>query len=156
METTQPFRFRKLSPAYGGRAQVSAPIAGFLRAYQLNGGYTPGPLLLLFAIAGLAGSAIALALAGRRLTGRGGRERAGEVSSLAMGCLLMFTSTVGVLLISDMFEFSWRYQLPSLVMLPPAGALGAWVLWRTLARRPPATAAGSTPTVSPATEPSPV
>jgi hypothetical protein len=29
-----------------------------------------------------------------------------------------------LLLASDAFEFSWRYQLPALVTLPPAGALG--------------------------------
>jgi len=134
--TAQPFRYQVLSPAYGGHAQVSRPIAAFLRAYQLNGGYTPGPLLLLFAIAGLAGSVIALA--GRRLAGRGGDEdRAEEVSGLAMACLLVFSSAVAVLLVSDLFEFSWRYQLPALVMLPPAGVLGTWAVWRTLARRSP-------------------
>jgi len=29
-----------------------------------------------------------------------------------------------LLLASDAFEFSWRYQLPALITLPPAGALG--------------------------------
>ncbi len=155
VQTTKPFRFVKLNPAYGGQAQVNRPIAGFLRAYQLHGGYTPGPLLLLFAIAGLAGSAIALAMAGRRLLGRGGEsERARQVSDLAMACLLMFTSVVGVLLISDMFEFSWRYQLPALAMLPPAGALGAWALWRTVNPRSSAAVPEVTTSRSQATEPS--
>ena len=36
---------KPLKPAYGGPAQVNVPIASFLRAYQLDGGYTPGPLL---------------------------------------------------------------------------------------------------------------
>ncbi len=29
-----------------------------------------------------------------------------------------------VLGVSDLFEFTWRYQIPALVTLPPAGALG--------------------------------
>jgi hypothetical protein len=131
---TKPFRFQPLSPAYGGRAQVNRPIAGFLRAYQLDGGYTPGPLLAIFALAGLAGSAIAFG--GRRIAARrGGETREWEVSLLALGCLLFFGSTVGLLLVSDMFEFSWRYQLPALVTLPPAGVFGIWTARRLLATR---------------------
>ncbi len=150
----KPFRFQPLSPAYGGRAQVNRPIAGFLRAYQLGGGYTPGPLLAIFALAGLAGSAIAFG--GRRVAGRrGGEARELEVGPLALGCLLFFGSAVGILLVSDMFEFSWRYQLPALVTLPPAGALGIWAACRMLARREtPSTEA--TPVLQPAVEPSQV
>ncbi len=62
--TRHPFSFRPLDPAYGGRAQVDRPIARFLRSYQLGGGYTPGPLLALLALAALIGSVIGL---GRRL-----------------------------------------------------------------------------------------
>jgi hypothetical protein len=29
-----------------------------------------------------------------------------------------------VLAVSDLFEFSWRYQLPALVTLAPGGAIG--------------------------------
>jgi hypothetical protein len=153
VKTTNPFVFQKLNPAYGGRAQVNRPIAGFLRAYQLHGGYTPGPLLLLFAIAGLAGSVIALT--GPLLPGRrGDAERAREISNLATAGLLMCTSIGAILLISDMFEFSWRYQLPAIVLLPPAGALGAWALRRALARRPSATGPEATARLAPATEPS--
>ena len=36
---------------------------------------------------------------------------------------------------SDLFEFSWRYQLPALVTLPPAGALGITIILASL-RRP--------------------
>jgi hypothetical protein len=43
-----------------------------------------------------------------------------------------------VIMVSDMFEFSWRYQLPALVTLVPAGALGISVLIRSL-RNPQAT-----------------
>jgi len=148
------FRFQPLNPAYGGRAQVNRPIAEFLRGYQLGGGYTPGPLLAIFALAGLAGSAVAFA--GRRIaTRRGGETRELEVAALALGCLLFFGSAVVLLLVSDMYQFSWRYQLPALVTLPPAGALGIWAVRRLLARRevPSAEAAPVSPA---AAEPSPV
>jgi 4-amino-4-deoxy-L-arabinose transferase-like glycosyltransferase len=151
---THPFRFQLLTPAYGGRAQVNRPIAGFLRAYQLDGGYAPGPLLAIFALAGLGGSAIAFG--GRRTAGRrGGEAREREVSLLALGCLLFFSSAVGVLLVSDMFEFSWRYQLPALVTLPPAGVMGIWAARRLLARRQ-APAAEAAPVTVPAAAPSQV
>jgi hypothetical protein len=112
----------------GGRPAVWAPAAGFLRGYQLHGGYTPGPLLALCTLAGLAGS---VSLLVRRRAARLAREP-------AQACLLFFASAVSVLLISDLFEFSWRYQLPALVTLVPAGALGVTVLLRVArARRAP-------------------
>jgi hypothetical protein len=112
----------------GGRPAVWAPAAGFLRGYQLHGGYTPGPLLALCALAGLAGSASLLV---RRRAARLAREP-------ARACLLFFASAASVLLVSDLFEFSWRYQLPALVTLVPAGALGVTVLLRVAgARRAP-------------------
>jgi hypothetical protein len=104
-----PFQFRSL-----GREQVDRPVAGFLRSYQLHGGYTPGPLLLLFTLAGVAGSVLALR---RRAAGSRRRE-------LALACLLFTVAAAAVLLTSDVLEFSWRYQLPALVTLPPAGVLG--------------------------------
>ena len=61
------FHFSNLKPAYGGKAQVDRPVAGFLRSYQLNGGFTPGPFLLLCTAVGVLGSA-----AGRRPAGRPG------------------------------------------------------------------------------------
>jgi hypothetical protein len=109
------FRLHPLKPSYGGPAQVNRPVAAFLHFYQLEGGFTPGPLLALFALAGLAGSVLAL---GRRRAGSSGRRQ------LALACLLFTLSAVVVLLASDIFEFSWRYQLPALVTLPPAGILG--------------------------------
>ena len=91
------------------RPQVTKPLAAALRDYQLHGGYTPGPLLLTFLIAGAAGC-----LANRR-----------RHPALARACLL----ATGLALITaggaDLYEFSWRYQLPLLVTLPLAGALGA-------------------------------
>ena len=41
------------------------------------------------------------------------------------------TLAAAVLLVSsDAFEFSWRYQLPAVVLLPLAGALGMTALIR--------------------------
>jgi hypothetical protein len=102
-----------LDAGYGGKAQVTKPIADFLRAYQLGGGYTPGPALALLTLAALAGSVLALI---RRLPDQPKR--------LALGCLLFFGCAVAVLAMSDAFQFSWRYQLPALITLPPAGVAG--------------------------------
>ncbi|HEY3906267.1 MAG TPA: hypothetical protein VGM14_20320, partial [Streptosporangiaceae bacterium] len=44
----------------GGKPAIWRPGATALRRYQLDGGYTPGPLLAFCALAGLAGSAAAL------------------------------------------------------------------------------------------------
>jgi hypothetical protein len=102
----------------GGRPAVWAPAARFLRGYQLHGGYTPGPLLALCVLAGLAGSVSLLV-----------RWRAAVAArEPAQACLLFFTAAACVLLVADLFEFSWRYQLPALVTLVPAGALGITVL----------------------------
>jgi hypothetical protein len=128
----------------GGGPTVSRPLAIFLRSYQLHGGFTPGPVYAIAALAGLAGS-ISL-LAGRRrragavLAARSGpletRPSASQADSAgedqraaAAACLVFFTAAVSVLLMSDLFEFSWRYQLPALVTLIPAGALGLAALW---------------------------
>jgi hypothetical protein len=98
--------------------QATRPLAGALRAYQLHGGYTPGPLLLAFLLAGTAGC-----FARRRHP------------ALARGCLL----AIGLALITaagaDLYEFSWRYQLPLLVTLPLAGALGATAFLRLAVTR---------------------
>ena len=40
-----------------------------------------------------------------------------------------------MILVSDLFEFSWRYQLPALVTLVPAGALGISVIIRSARNR---------------------
>jgi hypothetical protein len=97
----------------GGEPAVWHPGAAFLRSYQLDGGYTPGPLLAACVLAGLAGSLLAFR-----------RRAAAAVRQPALACLLLFGSAAFVLAVSDLFEFSWRYQLPALVTLVPAGALG--------------------------------
>jgi hypothetical protein len=40
-----------------------------------------------------------------------------------------------VTLVSDLFVFSWRYQLPALVTLVPAGALGISVIISSIKSR---------------------
>jgi len=114
-----PFHAWALNPAYGGRAQVNRPVAAFLHAYQLGGGYTPGPLLALCALAGLAGSLLALI---RRVVD----DRSGQ---LALACLLLTATAAVVLLAPDVYEFSWRYQLPAVITLVPAGVAGVAALW---------------------------
>ena len=122
--------YQQLRPGLGGQPQVDRGIAAALRRYQLDGGYTPGPLMLVFALAGLAGALLALGLA---LGRRGSPAR----RQLAMAGLLFFGAGAAVLLMSDVFQFSWRYQLPALVTLPPAGALGIAAIVSYLPSRSP-------------------
>src|SRR5262249_13812969 len=102
----------------GGSPAVTGPLASFPRGSQLGGGHPPGPLLAPAPLAGLAGP---LSLARRHATT--------AQRHAAQACLLMFTSAAAVLLVSDAFEFSWRYQLPALITLPPAAALALTALF---------------------------
>ncbi len=122
------FHVHPLRPRYGGPARVNRPLAAFLRGYQMRGGYTPGPFLALLTLAGLAGSLLALI---RR--GASARTR-----RLALGCLLFTGTAVLLLLASDLYEFSWRYQLPAVVTLPPGGLLGLAALVSRVRDRKPA------------------
>jgi hypothetical protein len=119
-----PTIYRKLDASYGGNSHVWVPGAKFLRRYQVYGGYAPGPLLLLAFLAGLAG---ALTIFRRR--------RSEAQRQLALGAVLLWTTGVAVLLISDLFEFTWRYQMPALVTLPAAGAIGIAAVLRYVRRR---------------------
>ena len=112
--------FTRLAHAHGSGGDLVAvqPAASWLRAYQLGGGYTPGPLYAVFGVAGVAG-----VVAGRRRT------------ELRVPCLLVTLTAVVLLVSSDAFEFSWRYQLPAVVLLPLAGALGVTALIRGRASR---------------------
>ena len=103
--------FTRLAHAHGSGGDLVAvqPAASFLRAYQLGGGYTPGPLYAVFLAAGVAGAL-------RRRTGP------------RVPCLLVTLAAVVLLVSSDAFEFSWRYQLPAVVLLPLAGMLGVTAL----------------------------
>jgi hypothetical protein len=105
----------------GGGPVTVRPLAVFLRGYQLRGGWTPGPFLLASLIAGIAGVA----------TGR----RRGD-GSAALVCLLVTGLGVAALLGADLYEFSWRYQLPALITLPAAGALGVATIRDRLRRAP--------------------
>jgi hypothetical protein len=109
----------------GGQPAVWRPVANFLHHYQLDGGYTPGPLLLLFTITGLAGSLLALL---RRRLSPHARET-------ALACLLFWGSAAFLLLAADVPVFSWRYQIPALVTLVPAGALGLAVIIELISAR---------------------
>ncbi|HEX3488227.1 MAG TPA: hypothetical protein VHU92_02755 [Streptosporangiaceae bacterium] len=115
-----PFYFKPLKPSFGGPAQVNHGAASFLRSYQLDGGYTPGPLFLVATVAGVAGALLVVR-----------RRRETPFRGPALACLLFTASAVIILGASDVFEFSWRYQLPAVVTLVPGGALGltALVLW---------------------------
>ncbi|MBW3652557.1 MAG: phospholipid carrier-dependent glycosyltransferase [Actinobacteria bacterium] len=97
------------------RGQVQPRLARFLRDYQRYG-YTPGPLL---AAALLAALAAALGLGRARRSGL--RSASFLFAAVAVAVLL---PTVAV------NQFTWRYQLPLLVLLPAAGALGVTALTR--------------------------
>ncbi|HEX3752590.1 MAG TPA: hypothetical protein VHW06_18620, partial [Streptosporangiaceae bacterium] len=107
----------------GGAPFADRPLAVFLRDYQLHGGWTPGPFLLVSLLTGVAGIGV-------------GRRRGDN--SAALVCLLVTGLGVAVLLGADLYEFSWRYQLPALVTLPAGGALGvAAIRSRLRPRRDP-------------------
>lgn len=100
----------KAAQTWGGSApHVNHDPAAVLRAYQLNGGYTSGLVL---------GIAVLIALAA--VAGLGRAKRSG----LRSAALLPAAAGVILLLGSAAFEFSWRYQLPGLVLFPLAGAIG--------------------------------
>ena len=122
----------------GGAPRVWRPVAAFLRGYQLDGGYAPGPLLLLCTVAGLAGSLIALR-----------RKVSTRTRQFALGCLLLFGTAAAVILVSDLFVYSWRYQLPLLVTLVPAGALGISALISIWSGRHAASPPGPRPASAP-------
>jgi hypothetical protein len=134
-----PFHFVPLNPSYGGKAQVNGTLAQLLRRYQFHGGYTPGPVYLVASLLALAGS---LLLLFRRRLGQRARQA-------ALACLLFTATAVVVVLGPDVYEFSWRYELPAVVVLVPAGVLGLAALWnwRRGRERPAADtpAPGSTP-----------
>jgi hypothetical protein len=113
----------------GGHARVHWKADILLRYYQLHVGYTPGPVFLFGLLAGLAGI-----FTFRR------RRDAGPV----LACLLVTGSAVAVLLGADLYEFSWRYQLPALITLPVAAAFGVVTVTRHIQARRSARAVGAT------------
>jgi hypothetical protein len=115
----------------GGKARVYKPAAAFLRAYQLDGGYTPGPVFLVALLAGLAGMA-----------GFGRARRSG----LRAPCLLFALGAIFAVeppfLIAT---FDWRYELPQLSLIPVAAVLGLTALAGRPGRGPGPGPAGRDP-----------
>ena len=111
------------SQTWGGmQPHVNHGPAVILRAYQLNGGYTSGLLLGIAVLIALA------AVAGLRRAKRSGL-RAAVLLPLAGGLILLLGSAA--------FEFSWRYQLPGLILFPLAGAIGLRAILGADQARPP-------------------
>jgi hypothetical protein len=100
--------------AYGGHGGESREgLASALRLYG-RFAYVPGPLLLAGLIAGLVAAAVGLL------------RRRPELSAPAfLFATLGLTLTIASAAIST---FSWRYQLPQLFLLVPAGVLAAAAL----------------------------
>jgi hypothetical protein len=143
--------YQPLDPSLGGRATVIRPLAAFLRYYQRHGGYTPGLVYLAATLAGLLGT-LSLARRGQPRDSKLSRDSRGPARDgpagrdLALGCCLFFITAVVILLASDVPEFSWRYQLPAIVTLPPAGALGIAVFLAQVRSRRRQRAAADSPT----------
>ncbi|MFC4002161.1 glycosyltransferase [Prauserella oleivorans] len=119
-ETVQIYQAMTL--AYDGVLPgADLELASFLRGYQLGGGYTWGPVLAAFGLFGILGAA-----------GVGKARRSG----LRSAAFLATGSGLIILLGSAAFEFSWRYQLPALVLLPLGGVLGLAAMFGLNKRRP--------------------
>jgi hypothetical protein len=113
---------------YGGKGlTLNSGLARFMTDYQI-GGYTPGPILFGLMILGLVGG----------LTRRARRSGLAGVTLLTTGLAITVLGTAAI------FEFSWRYQLPGLVLLPLAGILGITALTSRREQAPP----GSPPEIS--------
>ncbi len=101
---------------------LNAGVAKFMRGYQLTVGFTPGPVMALFLIVGLTG-----------VLWRG-RSKGSSARGPALLYLLGAAAVLGA---ADFYEFTWRYQLPGLVLIPMAGVLGWTALTRRKAAPPP-------------------
>lgn len=106
----------------GHPPKINRPLARMLRGYQLYIGHTPGPVLLACVILAL--------MAG---LGVGRARRSGQ----RLACLLWLAAGLGLLLAADLYQFSWRYQLPALVTIPPAAALALSALTSPRTAREP-------------------
>jgi hypothetical protein len=95
--------------------EVNRDYAAFLTRYQ-QVFHTPGPSLFLAALLGSAASA-----------GVGRARRSGD--RVAAG-LLVGVCLTSLLTTAALSGFGWRYQLPQLALLGPAGALGLTALLR--------------------------
>ncbi|MFL6138337.1 MAG: hypothetical protein ACJ74O_11105 [Frankiaceae bacterium] len=100
---------------YGVTAHEDTAVTGFLRSYGRHVAF-PGPLL-----------AAMLAIAIAAVCGAGRARRSGLRSAVG---LLAGALTAVLLLAVAAAQFSWRYQLPQFVLLPPAAALGLVAMLR--------------------------
>jgi len=112
-------RFGGVVPEIASRAHLEALGPAMRRALATAGVQKPD----------IVAATIGPGLAGALLVVR--RRRETPFRGPALACLLFTGSAVMILGASDVFEFSWRYQLPAVVTLVPGGALGltALVLW---------------------------
>lgn len=116
-----PPEFRAMVLSYGTEGvHVDAQAGAFLRDYQ-SIVYTPGPV---FAV----GILVPLLAA----TGIMGARRSGMRAPML---LVAGTATV-TLLTAALFAFSWRYQLPSIPLLPWAATMGVAALFPSLRWEP--------------------
>jgi len=107
--------------AHGGQLDVRQPFADALVAYG-RFGHLPGPLLLACVVLGLLG---------------GLGVRRSRDSGLWAVTSLMVLSGIGLLVVPDLTaQFTWRYQVPALALLPAAAALG-WTALRGVSPAPP-------------------
>jgi hypothetical protein len=83
----------------------------------------------VLALTAVAGSLLVLSRRRLGATGQG----------MGLACLLFSAGAITILLLPDVFEYSWRYELPGVILLPPAGVLGMMALmgWRRAGRRAP-------------------
>ncbi len=103
-------------------AKLNAPLARGLRAYG-RFGTTPGPFLALSVV-------VAVVSGVGRVKETHWRQRAAAVFFVAMGLMsLLMPAAVG--------SFDYRYRLPALILLPPAGALGVHLALLRSGRRKP-------------------
>lgn len=94
---------------------VDRGLVSFLRGYQ-RFGYTPGPVFVIGLLAGL------LAALGVGRARRSGLRSASFLFA-ALGFAMLASSALAN-------QFTWRYALPELMLLPPAAALGLTALLR--------------------------
>lgn len=123
-------RSREYAVRYNGAEPESRPTLGqALRWYQLFGGFTPGTLLGVALLLGL--------VAGLGVTRRA--RASGLRSAMLLPAGMALVSLGG----AAAFEFSWRYQLPGLTLLPLTGVLAVTALMRHRKQR------GAQPAVDP-------
>ncbi len=122
--TVEPPRGHVHGPTDG---KVNEGAAELLKTYQ-RFGYVPGPILAACALIALAGA-----------LGLGRAKHAGLRAPTAVFLTLGFVLCVGSVA-STMF--AWRYQLPQLILLPPAAALAIESFLRRPSDRPAAAGLG--------------